>query len=122
MGSGDLNGEHSVSSEIGLRVDSSRGGFLQFWYKASVSWPYDRFVVTMNGEEEFVADSPTRNPPRDPWMRFDMFVPAGEATLALRVETYPEWEGGDFSSRDPEGDGEGFVYVDDFKFYATTYR
>ena len=121
--SGDLNSTPSKSSDISLQVDSSRGGYLEFFYKADVSWPYDRFVVRVNGKEMFARTSVTRKANgRDPWYKFLVGVGSGEAQVRISVESYPESEGGDYSARDVINDGTGFVYIDDLKFTAFNWR
>lgn len=120
--SGDLNSTPSKSSDISLQVDSSRGGFLEFYYKADVSWPYDRLVVRLNGAEKFARTSVTRSNGRDPWVKFLMAVPGDVVQITISVESYPASEGGDYSARDAGKDGTGFVYIDDLTFTAFNWR
>lgn len=113
--SGDLTGQRGVTSDLSLKVDSSIGATVEFYYKAGVSFPFDLFDILVDGQ----VKKRLANPSGPGWTRFSMSLFPGEHTLLLRVETPTVPLG---YARDGMEDtwGDGKVIIEDFKFLPLT--
>lgn len=109
--SGDLGENRGKSSSLSIKVDSSSGATVTFYYKALVSEPFDHFVVKIDGNINHMD----KRPSGPNWMKFSRGVSPGEHTLSFHVESPTEVVTID-REVDPDGFGSGRVYIDDFSF------
>lgn len=68
-----FTGQSNVLLEM---IMPKSGSLISFWYRASVSMPYDRFTFKINGQIR--VDVTQR---QDDWKQFTTFIPAGEAVI-----------------------------------------
>lgn len=110
MRSGDLNSQRNTSSDLTLKVDSSRGAFFKFSYMAEVSDPFDHFTFRVDGVVQHMDRSPFYD-----WRQYSLGIQPGPHELSFHVEapagsiTIPR-------STDPDSMGTGVVYIDDLQF------
>jgi len=108
--SGDLNQKRGKSSDASLKVDSSNGGLLSFWYYVDVARPFDYFEFRFDGILNHVDAAPSGR-----WMQLQLGVNPGPHTMSLHVISPNSAVSIDRSDK-VEQFGTGFVYVDDLKF------
>jgi len=109
MRSGDLNSQRNKSSEISLKIDSSRGGFLKFSYWSLAYDPYDYFSFDVDGAIKHMEMTPMNE-----WRQYSLGIEPGLHTIRFRVVAP---EGNIAIPRDVSDMlGTGEVFIDDLDF------
>jgi hypothetical protein len=107
--SGDLNGQRNKSTDLTLRVDSSRGGFLKFYYWSLAYDPYDYFSLDVDGSIKHMEMNPMAD-----WRQYSLGVEPGVHEIRFRVVAP---EGQIVIPRDvSDALGTGEVFIDDLEF------
>ncbi len=94
-----FNGQSSVLLKM---IMPREGSLISFWYKASVSMPFDRFSFKINGQIR-VDVTQTQND----WKQFTTFIPGGDAVIEWSYIKSSQNTGG---QKHP---GEERVWIDD---------
>jgi len=108
--SGSLNHKRGKSSDASLKVDSSSGANLSFWYYVDVARPFDYFEFRFDGVLNHVDASPSSQ-----WMKFDLGIGPGPHTISFHVRS-PNTAVSIDRTDNVEELGTGVVYVDDLQF------
>jgi len=108
--SGSLNHKRGKSSDVSLKVDSSKGAQLSFWYYVDVARPFDFFEFRYDGVLNHVDESPSGG-----WMQFNLLIGPGSHTISFHVISLNTAVSID-RSENLEQYGTGFVYIDDLQF------
>jgi cell division septation protein DedD len=114
--SGDLNGIGGKSTVVSIKVDSSLGAYLMFDYYVGISATFDRFEFRVDGDLKHMDKSPSGE-----WERYLQNLSPGPHTISFHVITYNPIPSFD-RSNDLEEFGDGFVYLDNIEFQASTRR
>lgn len=110
MRSGNLNNMRGKSSDIRLKVDSSRGAQLKYSYYSDVGGPFDFFELKVDGELIEKEGSPSNG-----WREHSTYMSPGPHEILFRVIAPPSDPG--FSRNNKLGlFGTGVVYVDNLEF------
>jgi len=109
MRSGDLNNNRGKSSDIRLKVDSSRGAQLKYSYYSDVGGPFDFFELKVDGELIEKEGMPS-----SVWSEHAIYLTPGAHEILLRVIAPPADPGFRRSSNFAIF-GRGFVYVDNLQ-------
>merc|ERR1712194_201169 len=108
--SGSLNHKRGKSSDVSLKVDSSKGAQLSFWYYVDVARPFDFFEFRYDGVLNHVDASPSGG-----WMMLNLGISPGPHTISFHVVSPNEAVSID-RSENLKQFGRGFVYIDDLQF------
>jgi len=108
--SGDLNHKRGKSSDVSLKVASSMGARLSFWYFVDVARPFDFFEFRYDGVLNHVDAAPSGG-----WRKLDLGLAPGSHTISFHVVSPNEAVSVDRSAN-LEDFGTGFVYIDDLQF------
>jgi len=110
--SGDLNGMRGKSSDLMLKLDSSRGGTVEFWYYADVGNPFDYFEFKIDGNLNHRDGMPS-----EMWQKYELGVAPGRHDISFHLISPSHAVSVD---RNIDAFGTGVVYVDNFKFTPST--
>jgi hypothetical protein len=108
--SGDLNNNRGRSSDIRLKVDSSRGAQLKYSYYSDVGGPFDFFELKVDGELIEKEGSPYNG-----WREHSTYMSPGTHEILFRVIAPPAVPA--FSRNENLAIfGSGVVYIDNLEF------